>query len=125
MTSVRVTQNYLTPLALWDEVKPYEINGRVTPGLARNNLDFTPYEVDIHDVRDAAVQEALAGGGQSSSSRRLFDTTGFAWERHTTSEDLASDASIDCHIDEMKAFLVDYFHADLVSIFQYQVRFYQ
>ncbi|CAK7230196.1 hypothetical protein SBRCBS47491_007503 [Sporothrix bragantina] len=114
--------NYLTPLEKWDEVKPYEIRGRIPPGLDRNNFDFTPYEVNIEDARSSTSEKTPCHVDGLNDSHSMLDKAGFTWVFNPLTDSLDSDANVDQHLASMKEFIVDYFKADLVSIFQYQIR---
>ena len=106
--ATQASLNYLAPLPQWDDIKPYEISGRVAPGQQKNNLEFVPQVVEVHDARDWGDKFAL-------------DTTGFEWVSHNTTEGLDTDASVTRYVEELEAFLGKYLEADMVLTFQYQV----
>ncbi|KAI8660069.1 Amidase domain-containing protein [Fusarium keratoplasticum] len=107
--ATQASLNYLAPLPQWDDIKPYEISGRVAPGQQKNNLEFVPQVVEVHDARDWGDKFAL-------------DTTGFEWVSHNTTEGLDTDASVTRYVEELEAFLGKYLEADMVLTFQYQIR---
>lgn len=100
--------NYLSAVEKWDTVKPYEITGQVSPGLPRNNFEFTSYSATVSDARL----------GDTPS----LDTTGFECVNHTTIEPLDTPESISKHLEATELFLKKHLQADEVLTFQYQVR---
>lgn len=106
--SVHGVLNYLSPLDKWEEIKPYEISGRVAPGQPKNNFEFTPHDVIIHDARQSPLLNNL-------------EENGFEWATHVTEESLETETSISKHIKEMEAFIKQHLRADMVKTFQYQV----
>ena len=108
--SIHTSLNYLSPLPLWEHVKPYEITGRVPPGQPKTNVETTAYQTAVRDARQ--YQQDLGG----------LDQGGCAWITQNTSEPLDSEESISRNIVEMEKFLKDYLAADFVLTFQYQVR---
>ncbi|KAJ5090975.1 hypothetical protein N7532_009659 [Penicillium argentinense] len=107
--SIQTTLNYLTPLQQWDEVKPYELTGRVAPDRRRNNFDFTSHTANVRNVR-------------SNVGAFTLDTTGFEWTHHSTVEDLKTDESVTRHILEVEEFIREHLEAEFVKAFQYQIR---
>lgn len=108
--AVKSTVNYLAPMALWEDTKPYEITGNVSADVPRTNFRFEPHVVEIQDAR------ALP----STTSLR---THGFEWVAQTTTEDFKTDDSVTRYINELEEFIQDHFKADKVLTFQYQVQY--
>ncbi|KAG5764343.1 hypothetical protein H9Q72_007593 [Fusarium xylarioides] len=107
--AVKSTVNYLAPMALWDDTKPYEITGNVSADVPRTNFRFEPHVVEIQDARALPSKVSLS-------------THGFEWVAQTTTEDFKTDDSVTRYINELEEFIQDHFKADKVLTFQYQVR---
>ncbi|KAG5755673.1 hypothetical protein H9Q70_001741 [Fusarium xylarioides] len=107
--AVKSTVNYLAPMALWDDTKPYEITGNVSADVPRTNFRFEPHVVEIQDARALPSKVSLS-------------TYGFEWVAQTTTEDFKTDDSVTRYINELEEFIQDHFKADKVLTFQYQVR---
>lgn len=101
--------NYLAPIVLWEETKPYEITGNVSAEIPRTNFQFQPYAVAIKDTR--ALKDGIS-----------LSTHGFEWVSHETVEDFKTDESVNRYIKELEGFVKDYFNAEKVLTFQYQVQ---
>jgi hypothetical protein len=101
--------NYLAPIALWEDTKPYEITGNVSVEVPRTNFQFEPYAVEIKDARFLPYNISLS-------------THGFEWVTHETPEDFTTDESVTRYIQKLEGFVKDYFKAKKVLTFQYQVQ---
>ena len=102
------TLNYISSIEKWETIKPYEITGRLNPGLERNNFKFTSHPVKIEDMRFKSTPPRLGKDG-------------FEWIQHVTDERLDNEESISRHILEVENFLKMHLGVDHVLAFQYQV----
>ncbi|KAF5679505.1 methyltransferase like protein [Fusarium circinatum] len=107
--TVKSTVNYLAPMALWEDTKPYEITGNVSADVPRTNFKFEPRDVEVQDARALPSEVSLS-------------THGFEWVTQTTTEDLKTDDSVTRRINELEEIFQDYFKADKVLTFRYQVK---
>ncbi|KAF5237708.1 hypothetical protein FANTH_10735 [Fusarium anthophilum] len=102
--TVKSTVNYLAPIALWEDTKPYEITGNVSADVPRTNFRFESREVEIQDARALPSEVSLI-------------THGFEWVTQTTTEDFKTDDSVSRYINELEEFVQDHFKADKVLTF--------
>lgn len=93
---------------MWEEIKPYQIVGKLNEGQSRNNLVLSEHHVDIEDVAKANSAPAL-------------DTCGFLYGKCNTGETLADNESIDRHIGALETWLSDTLGLSFVKTFEYRV----
>lgn len=61
--AVKSTVIYLAPMALWEDIKPYEITGNVSADVPRTNFRFEPHAVEIQDTRALSSKTSLSTHG--------------------------------------------------------------
>lgn len=108
MDKVPTVLRYLEPLPLWEEIKPYQIVGKLNENQSRNNLVLSEHHVEIDDIMKAESAPAL-------------DTCGFLYEKCDTGETLADRESIDRHIETLETWLSDMLGLIFVKTFEYRV----
>lgn len=100
---------YLAPLSLYEEEKPYKIEGHLPPGLSRSNIEGRKTPVVIQNMRD------------KPPSFFSLSTTGFEVQIFPTKQDLYSDDGVSRHIEEIGKYLEEKLSADKVHCFAYTV----
>lgn len=108
-TSTRGKLQYLRDSLIWNDVKPYEIKGKVQPGQARNNVDLEGKVVAIEDARVLTDAPSL-------------EKHGFQWFHCPTDESFDSQEGIDRYLSHMTDFMKAQFASDFVFIQEYRVR---
>lgn len=99
---------YLAPIELWNEVKPFKLEGRLPPGTPRSNIEGRRHAVQIKDMRKFPDEIGL-------------EKTGFAYSTAATTADLATREGIDQNVEEMRSMLQSKMGADKVYCFAYTV----
>ena len=99
---------YLAPIALWDEVKPFKIEGRLPPGTPRSNIQGRRHAVQIRGMREFPDEIGL-------------EKTGFEYSTAATTADLGTREGIDQNVEEMRSMLQSKMRADKVYCFAYTV----
>jgi hypothetical protein len=107
-SKVHTVLRYLEPVPMWEEIKPYQVVGRLNEGQSRNNLVLSEHQVEIEDVKDVEPAPSL-------------DTSGFLYGRCDTGETLSDKESIDRHIMALEAWLRDTLGLSFVKTFEYRV----
>lgn len=108
--SVQTKLQYLKPLKMWDDIKPYQIIGRRSPGQPRENIELQAYTSTILDVKSLDHTPSL-------------DNEGFQWIYNELTDDLADEAGTKNHLQAMENFLKGFFGAKGVVTYDYQVLF--
>lgn len=106
--SVQTKLQYLKPLKMWDDIKPYQIIGRRSPGQPRENIELQAYTSTILDVKSLDHTPSL-------------DNEGFQWIYNELTDDLADEAGTKNHLQAMENFLKGFFGAKGVVTYDYQV----
>lgn len=101
--------SYLAAIPLYEEEKPYKIEGHLPPGLARSNIQGQKTPVVIDNIRD------------KQPGFFSLNTTGFEVQSLPTRQDLYTDDGVSRHVEEVGEHLQERLSADLVHCFAYTV----
>lgn len=99
---------YLKPLELWNDVRPYQIIGRRPPGQPRENIELQSYDSTILDVT-------------SLDSSPSLENEGFQWIYNELAQNLDDEAGTRSYIQAMEIYLKGFFGAKGVVTYDYQV----
>jgi hypothetical protein len=101
--------SYLTPLPLYDSVKPYNLQIELPPGVPRSNIQVTVHEgIPVRDCRGHEHEFSL-------------ESVGFQFVRFPTNERLEMPNGLECYLREAEGFLKELLEADEVRVFEYKV----
>ena len=112
-SQVTSTVLYLERTDLWEEEKPYYIHGHRPDNVPRDN-----YKISEHEV--------LFVNSRGHEDEFKIESSGFEWARlHQPSEEkLDTPLSIERYMKEISEFIKQYFDAEDVLPYEYQVSLY-